>query len=90
MTTSYLKDKLPPNRRQYVFSVDISNTLREIRCRSSRYINSFFPNGVASWNVTIKHFERMPSIDKLKEHLISLFPPNIKRTYDIHDPLGLR
>ena len=51
---------------------------------------SFFPNGVASWNIMIKHFERMSSIDKLKEHLISLFRPNIKSMYDIHDPLGLR
>ena len=51
--TPYLKGKLPPNKRPYLFSADISNTLREIRCRSSRYMNSFFPNGVASWNIII-------------------------------------
>ena len=78
MTPSYLKDKLPPNKRPYLFSADISNTLREIRCRSSRFMNSFFPNGVASWNIIIKHFETMPSISKLKEHMLSLFRPNIK------------
>ena len=90
MTPSYLKDKLPPNKRPYLFSADISNTLREIRCRSSRFMNSFFPNGVASWNIIIKHFETMPSISKLKEHLLSLFRPNIKSTFNIYDPIGLR
>ena len=90
MTPSYLKEKLPPNKRPYLFSADISNTLREIRCRSSRYMNSFFPNGVASWNIIIKHFETMPSISKLKEHMLSLFRPNIKSMFNIYDPIGLR
>ena len=90
MTSSYLKDKLPPNKRPYLFSPDISNTLREIRCRSSRFVNSFFPNGVASWNIIIKHFETMPLISKLKEHLLSLFRPNIKSTFNRYDPIGLR
>ena len=53
-------------------------------------MNSFFSNGVASWNVMIKHFKIFPLIGKLKEYLISLFRPNIKSTFDIHDPTGLR
>ena len=90
MTPSYLKDKLPPNKRAYLFSADICNTLREIRCRSSRFMNSFYPNGVASWNIIIKHFDTMPPISKLKEYLLSLFRPNIKSTFNIYDPIGLR
>ena len=89
-TPSYLKDKLSPNKRPYLFSADICNTPREIRCRSSRFMNSFYPNGVASWNIIIKHFDTMPSISKLKEHLLSLFRPNIKSTFNIYDPIGLR
>ena len=90
MIPSYLKEKLPPNKRTYLFSADISNTLREIRCRSSRYMNSFFPNGVASWNIIIKHFDKMPSISKLKEHMPSPFRPNISSMFNIYDPIGLR
>ena len=74
-TPSYLTDKLPPNGRPYIFSADISNILQEIRCRSSRYMNSFFPNGVASWNVIITHFKIMPSIGKLKEYGPRLYSP---------------
>ena len=32
----------------------------------------------------------MPSISKLKEHLLSLFRPNIKSMFNIYDPIGLR
>ena len=64
-------------------------TLREIRCRSSRYMNNCFPNGVTSWIVIITHFKIMPSIGKLKEHLISLFCPSIKSTFDIHNTIAI-
>ena len=53
-------------------------------------MNGFYPNGVASWNIIIKHFDTIPSISKLKEHLLSLFRPNIKSTFNIYDPIGLR
>ena len=86
MTPSYLKDKLPPNKRPTDL-VLIFVTLREIRCRSARFMNSFYPNGVASWNIIIKHFDTMPSISKLKEHLLSLFRPNIKSTFKVTQPL---
>ena len=59
--TSYLKDKLPANHRPYMFSVNISNTFREIRCMSLRYLNSFYPNAIASWKTIIKHC--VPSFD---------------------------
>ena len=52
-------------------------------------MNNFFPNGVASWIVIITHFKIMPSIGKLKEHLISLFCPNIKSTFDIHNTIAI-
>ena len=53
-------------------------------------MNSFFPNGVASWKIIIKRFVTMPSISKLKEHMLSLFRPNIKSMFNIYDPIGLR
>ena len=64
------------------FNAFISNTLRELLCRSSRCVKSFLHNVVASWEVMIKHFKIMPSIGK---HLISFFRSNIKSTlsYDL-------
>ena len=57
-TPSYLKDKLLPFRRP-LYSRTNENTLREYRCKSSRYMNSFFPHATASWNVFIAHFEEI-------------------------------
>ena len=88
-TPSYLKEKLPPNRRPYLFSADVSNTFREIKCKSERYRNSFFPDAIASWNIFIKHFDNVPSFDALKGHLLSFFRPESKSIFRIHDPIGL-
>ena len=55
MTPSYLRDKLPPNRRR-LYRCKISNTFHEIRCNTSRYKNNFFPDAIISWNNIITNF----------------------------------
>ena len=84
-TPFYLKEKLPPNRRP-----PLTNAFREIKCKSNRYMNSFFPDAIASWNIFIPHFENFPSIKRIKDHLISFFRPKTKSIFRIHDPIGLR
>ena len=55
-TPSYLKDKLPRCRRPlYSQRNNNDNIFHEIRCRSSRYMNSFFPDAITSWNNVISH-----------------------------------
>ena len=80
-TPSYLNDKLPGNTR---------NTFREIICKSNRYMNSFFPDAIASWNNFIKHFDDVPSFDILKKHINTFFRPTTKSIFGIPDPVGLR
>ena len=66
-TPSYLKNKLPRYRRPlYSQRNNNDNIFHEIRCRSSRYMNSFFPDAITSWNNVISHFDRIPSINILK------------------------
>ena len=81
-TPSYLKDKLPRHRRP-LFSQNNNNTFHEIRCRSSRHMSSFFPEAITSWNNDINHFDNIPSINILKDHLFSLIPPK-KKTFLIY------
>ena len=48
-TPSYLKDKLSRHRRPlYSQNNNKNNTFHEIKCRSSRYKNSFFPDAITS------------------------------------------
>ena len=51
-------------------------------------MNSFFPDAIASWNISIKHFDDVPSFNILYKHII--FRPKTKSTFGIHDPVGLR
>ena len=88
-TPSYLKDKLPPNCRA-LFNGNTLNTFRQIICKSNRYMNSFFPDAVASWNIFIKHFDDVTSFDLLKNHINTFFRPKTKHIFGIHDPSGLR
>ena len=52
-------------------------------------MNSFFPDAMTSWNNVITHFDNIPSINILKDHILSLIRPK-KKNVGIHDPLGLR
>ena len=84
-TPSYLKNKLPASRRPFLV-----NVFREFKCRTDRYMNSFFPNAIVSWNNIITHFEDFPSFDSLKKHILSLFRPKKRDIFGVHDPAGLR
>ena len=88
-TPPYLKDKLPLYGRP-LYSQNYSNTFHEIRCKTFRYMNSFFPDAITSWNNVITHFNNVPSVGILKNHIISLICPEKKSIFGIHDPLGLR
>ena len=87
-TPSYLNDKLPPNCRT-LFSGNTRNTFREIICKSNRYMNSFSPDAISSWNIFIKHFDGVPSFDILKKHINTFFRPKTNIIFGIHDPVGL-
>ena len=88
-TPPFLKDKLPPNRKPLYSNVS-DNTFRQLRCRSFRYRDSFFPNAVDSWNIFAKHFNDIPSLGKLKTYIYTFFRPKTKSIFGVHDPLGLR
>ena len=89
MTPEYLYEKLPPRKRTFLYSNDITLSYRDIRSRTVRYANSFFPDAIRSWNNLISHFSVMPTIGVFKAHLISLIRPDPKSTFNIHDPIGL-
>ena len=89
MTPSYLKDKLPPNRK-LLYRCNNSKTFHEIRCKTSRYTNSFFPDAINSWNNIIRNFQNVPPFTCLKAQILSLIRPKTKSTFGVDDPLGLQ
>ena len=90
-TISYLNEELPPYCRE-MFSGNIRTTFHAIRCKSYRYMNSFFPDAIASWNILmgIFNYKVIPSLGLLKKDIISLIRPVAKSFFKIHDPTGVR
>ena len=86
-TPEYLYNKLPPNRNVLI---NLPNVFHEIRCRTDRYQNSFFPNSVNHWNNVISSFPILPSFETLKKHLLSLIRPPLKETFAVFNPSLLR
>ena len=86
-TPSYLREKLPPRRRNLI---NLQYVFQDISCRTNRYSYSFFPDAVYRWNRIISDFEHFPTFSELKKHLFSLYRPNSRFTFGIHDPLNLR
>ena len=86
-TLSYLKGKLPLNCK-VMLSANILTTFHEIICKSNRYMNSFFPDAIASWNIfmNIFQYKEVPSIGMLKKDI----RPESKRFFKIHYTVGLR
>ena len=84
-TLAYLKDKLPPRRHHFLLHV-----FRDIRCKSNRYSNSFFPDAISSWNTFISHFEYFPTFSRIKKYMIGCHRPVGKPVYDVHNPADLR
>ena len=64
----YLKEKLPPNRNNFLPYV-----FQNVRCRTECYKSSFYPNATYLWNEIISDFENLPTFDSLKSHLLSFF-----------------
>ena len=89
-TPSYLKDKLPPPNHRALSNRPLVNVFREIKIKSDRNKNSFFPDAISSWNKIISHFGDFPSFDILKNYVISFFRPKKKSIFGVHDPIGLR
>ena len=78
---------MPPNRSVVI---NLPNVFQNIRCRTGRYLNSFFPNATSTWNNIISHYQHLPSFEGLKNHIISLIRPEMKSTFGIHNPSHLR
>ena len=78
-----LNEKLPPYCRE-MFSGNVRTSFHAIKCKSYRYMNSFFPDAIASWNLFIEdasHFlfpcpsytvQRVTLVNSVKEILLKV------------------
>ena len=89
MTPKYLKDNLPPSR-QLLYGRTNPNIYHDIRCHTERYMNSFFPASIRSWNNIDNDFHECNTINNFKNKLYVLIRDKPKSIFGIHDPIGLK
>ena len=88
MTPQYLRDSLPCQRLS--LNRNNSNHYHEIFCTTSRYMNSFFPNAIKSWNGIGSEFQSCTSLGSFKRSILNLIRPIDKSIFAIHDPPNLK
>ena len=89
MTPSYLRQTTPNPQDCYIDLVTQIH-FTQISCKTSRYMNRYFPDAINSWNFIITNVHNLPHFTSLKAHILSLIRPKIKNTFGVHDPSGLR
>ncbi len=87
----YLNNNLPSLRRLiYGANNNNNNIYTPIKCRTTKYMNSFFPDTVKSWNGIVLSFQSNLPINQFKRNILSLIRPLPRSTFGIHDYGGLK
>ena len=73
LTPSYLREPIP-QPRMFLYGQRRENVLHEIPCSSSRFLNSFYPDTIRSWNNIGYEFRNCSSLSKFKSKLLNLNP----------------
>ena len=89
MTPQYLKNNLPPIQSGSLRYNDVTK-YREIPCNTVRYMNSFFPDAIRSWNSVGVDFCSTLSISVFKKDVISLIRPKSRPIFGISDSTGIK
>ena len=85
----YLYENIPPLRIP-IYGTDSPRVFREIFCRTDKYMNSFFPNSVKSWNNIDNSIRNSETIGIFKKKLYSLIRPPKKPIFGILNSSGIK
>ena len=89
LTPDYLKIPVPFTRNQGP-ATRITNAVPSIKCRTTSYMNSFYPNTIKIWNNIGPDLRQATSLNSFKSNILKLIRPPKKKVYNIHDPKGVK
>ena len=89
MTPQYLKNNLPPIQSGSLRYNDVTK-YREIPCNTVRYMNSFFPDAIRSWNSVGVDFCFTLSVAIFKKNVVNLIRPKPRSIFGISDSMGIK
>ena len=85
MTVSTEASMLHYTKMRTVMKIFLPNQF-PVKYGTDRYLHSFFPDATKNWNYIITDFKEIPTFEVLKKHLISLYRPAMRSTFNIHNP----
>ena len=88
LTPSYLKAPIPANKT--ISTIRVVKPLHDISCRTSKFMNSFYPNSVRLWNDVGNVIRDSSNLNKFKSKLINVIRPNQKSFFGILDHCGTK
>ena len=88
MTPLYLRNNLP--RERIPLYCNTSTSYHEYMCNTNKYMNSFFPDVIKSWNNLGSEFHNSVSLNIFKNQLTKLIRPNAQSIFKLHDALGIK
>ena len=74
LTPSYLKETIP-QPRMFLYGQRRENVLHEIPFRTTRFLNSFYPDTIRSWNYIGYEFRNCSTLSKLSQNYSTSSPP---------------
>ena len=88
-TPQYLLDPIPMPRR-HLYGRHVTNDIYSFTYRNNRFLYSFYPDAVNSWNALDPDLRKTETISGFKNIIIKSIQPIKRSIFGIHDVNGIR
>ena len=89
ISPDYLKSPIPP-QQDHLFGRRSTNIIYPLRGRTSKYLNSFFPDSIKSWNNIGPELRGATSLSVFKKNILKIVRPEKKSLFNIENLDGIR
>ena len=89
LTPQYLLDPIPMPRR-HLFGRHATNDIYNFSYRNDRFLYSFYPDAVNSWNSLDPDMRKTETLSGFKKSIIQSIQPTKRSIFDVHDVDGVR
>ena len=89
LTPQYLVDPIPMPRR-HLFGRHITNDIYCFSHRNDRFLYSFYPDAVNSWNALDADVRKTETLSGFKKIILKSIQPPKRSIFNVHDENGIK
>ena len=89
LTPQYLVDPIPMPRR-HLFGRHITNDIYRFSYKNDRFLYSFYPDAVNSWNALDADVRKTETLSGFKKIIMKSIQPQKRSIFNVHDEKGIR